>query len=356
MYIRLLQIRDFEDVSRYLTLVSAVERASERFGLLCAHTQYGPNIAQSKIIASSSALAELLGRPLQHEQVTALLEVRPLAPTNSLDAAIPGYADLLRLILDHSDEIPFLESQVKYFHSILLRHDGATASHRRMYRQQALTASWWSDWGLDEAPKAGVAAAEMPRLVQWTQQVLSDGSVPALIAIAVFLYRFLVLRPFVTGNGRLAMALAFFLLDRSGYKHVRYTSIETLISERQADCAEALRQSQHAAGDREDATPWVFLFLNLVAESTRRAMEAIPEPSTLQPKPEPELRLHPRHRQILQAMDEKRSAKIGDLLADLKIPRATLKRDLKDLVNAGYVTSEGIRKGTVYHAVRRPES
>jgi hypothetical protein len=48
-------------------------------------------------------------------------------------------------------------------------------------------------------------------------------------------------------------------------------------------------------------------------------------------------------------MRERKAAKIGDLLPVLATPRATLKKDLRALVDAGYLVSEGVRKGTVYH-------
>jgi Fic family protein len=168
--------------------------------------------------------------------------------------------------------------------------------------------------------------------------MLEAGEFHPLLAIGTFLARFLWLRPFAAGNRRLGFALAVYLLDSYGYTHVRQASLEEVLDERREAGAEALRE---ASGEREDATAWVHFLLDAVSESQRRALERLAGGTTP--------RLTPRLSRLLDAMRERRAAKIGDLLPVLQTPRATLKKDLRALVDAGYLVSEGVRKGTVYH-------
>jgi Fic family protein len=145
------------------------------------------------------------------------------------------------------------------------------------------------------------------------------------------------LRPFAVGNNRLALALGGYLLDLYGYNHVRSAPIEEVVAERRDELEIAL---DAAGGDWEDATSWVHAFVEVVCEAEQRVLDgaAGPEPA----------RLSPRLGRLLDLMKERRAAKIGDLLPVLETPRATLKKDLKALVEAGYLTTEGVRKGTVY--------
>jgi hypothetical protein len=147
-------------------------------------------------------------------------------------------------------------------------------------------------------------------------------------------------------RGRLGLALAVYLLDSYGYGHVRQASLEEVLDERRDDGTAALGE---ACGEREDATAWVHFLLDAVAESQRRGLDRC--------SAGPSMRLTPRQSRLLDAMRERRAAKIGDLLPILETPRATLKKDLRALVDAGLLVSEGVRKGTVYHlatVVRNP--
>jgi len=316
VYLRLLQIRDIDDVNGYLALVARAERMR---GQLDAIAGSGSGIAPDLVGRATAAALRLSDR-------------------ESDGAAEEGYGDVLRLVMGHSGEVPFAESQIKYFHSLLLRHDPTAAGHRRQYRSADVPPTGGGAWATSEAHAADKAAAEMPRLVSWTRETIETEALHPLMTIGLFLGRFLCLRPFAAGNTRLALALAVYLLDSYGYGHVRHASLEEVFDERREAGAAALAE---AAGEREDATAWVRFVVDAVCESERRALERLAPGSVL--------RLTPRQTRVLEAMHERRAAKIGDLLPVLDTPRATLKKDLRALVDAGYLVSEGVRKGTVYH-------
>lgn len=319
MYLRLLQIRDIADVNGYVGLVARAERQR---GRLEAARDSGSNVAQDRAGRAARAAIRLAG----------LDENAP-----GREAAERGYADVIRLVMDHAGEIPFIESQIKYFHSQLFRHD-PEATHRRQYRREGMEPDG-AAWGLPAAPPADTVPQEMARLVSWTREVLESEQLHPLLAIATFLYRFLWLRPFADGNARLALALAAYLLDLYGYDHLRGVPVEEIFAERREALVEALRTA--SAEEREDATPWVHFFVDTVCAAQERAIE--------QPDPEPPPRLSPRHSRLLDVMRERKAAKIGDLLPLVDTPRATLKKDLRALVDAGHITTEGVRKGTVYY-------
>jgi Fic family protein len=295
---------------------------------------FGLDSAPDLIASSTAASLRLSGWNVADEEIAArLLKTFELDETSDYEAACRGYAELLRLIMARCDEIPFLESQIKYFQSLLLKYDPA-ATHRRAYRRSELEIGPSESWGLDEAPSAERAAGEMARLVAWARDEIDAGEVPALLAIALFIYQFLRLRPFADGNGRLARALAVYLLIGAGHGYLRLASLEAALESRREECASAFRKSS------DDATPWVAFFLSLVAD-TQQVASAMLEARTA-PAPTP------RQERLLGALRERGAAKIGELIAATAIPRATAKKDLKGLVENRYVTASGVGKGTVY--------
>jgi Fic family protein len=196
------------------------------------------------------------------------------------------------------------------------------------------------DWGLPKAPPSEIAARETARLVAWARDELERGEVPSLIVVALFLREFVRLRPFADANGRLALVLAVYLLVRAGYTHLREVSLEAAIESRRDECAAALRRT---TGD--DVTPWIIFFLSIVAETQQMAKDAR---HCVNP-------LTPRQERLLASLRERGAAKIGDLIVAAAVPRATAKKDLRGLLETGFIVRSGTGKATVYRPGPRRE-
>jgi hypothetical protein len=298
----------------------------------------------------------------------------------------------------HAEDLPFSENQIKYLQSLIVRHDDGSVATRRRYRDAATAPASSGGWSVPAPVGALDIAEEMGRLVAWTREtleaglrenveagsaeilgaagggtfdgrreVVETGTVHPLVVVAVFLGRLLVVRPFASGTTRLAFVLSVYFLDRYGYHCVRMVPFEEVLDDLLPEGRLALAA---LAADPPDASPWVRFVLEAVVEAEKRALAlsegAMPVPAGPEPSagrnelaaaaPEPVARLHPRAERVLTAMRERRAAKIGDLLPALGIPRATLKKDLRVLVEAGHLVSHGARKGTVYYAVADPSA
>lgn len=319
------------DFKRLISRIGAVERARGRREASAKEQGYGHDMDTRHLVAATAAAMRMEGMDVDEARIGALVRDRT-QPETAAEAAALGYAELLKLILDRADEIPFIENQVKYFHSMLLRHDEAAAGHRRTYRRTDIDGRAAGAGALPPAPPADEAAKGASELVAWARAELEDPTAYPLVVVALFLYRFLVLRPFADGNGRLALALANYLLARHGLgAAASRTPVEVAVERRHAEWLEALRAN--------DAASWVALALETVAESLRdeneRGDAAAP-------------RINPRQERLLAALRGRGAAKIGELLVDVPMPRATAKKDLKGLVGAGYLATTGVGKGTVY--------
>ena len=274
--------------------------------------------------------------------------------------AVRGYAEVIRLFMAHGSDLPFAESQIKYLQSLLLRHDAESDGARRRYRDghrpPRVGGGWWATGPV--SPRQDIAG-EMAELVSWSRETLDSQALHPLLVCGLFLGRFMAIRPFAIGNTRLVFALAVYFLDRYGYSHVRVTPFEEVLDEGRESAAEALLA---LGGDRDDAGPWIRWFLAAVAASQDRALAVVAARPDIAPKDEavaPAVqvgaggleRLHPRAERILAAMRERGAAKIGELLPVVGAPRATVKKDLRALVDAGRLVTRGVRKGTVYYVV-----
>jgi Fic family protein len=339
VYVRLLQIRDMDDVSRFLSGVAACERLRGRLEHL------GPDAdSESRVLSESTTSAvRMSGFELEGGHVRTLLDQRPPLPSPGIEAAVIGYADLIRLVMAQGADIPFTESQIKYFHSQLLRWE--PTADRRRYRAEAPAGIW----GFGGGPSPAAVQSEMPRLVTWTQEQLAGDGLHPLLAIPVFLYRFLVLRPFAAANRRLAMVLAVFLLDKSGFRFVRRSSFEAAMERRRDEMLEAFRQVRASVDTREDVSPWIDVWFKVVLDCAER-VEAVPPRAVRRAVATPPPgRLTPRQLRILEVVQRMGGAKIGELLGELGLARATVKKDLRGLVDAGQLLAYGQRKGTIYY-------
>lgn len=343
MLLDLLGIRDDPDTARLLNAVRCVERALSRLDTVSGPDPFGSNIAPAAFARAVASSVRLSGIAVQTEDVAALLASESTESSPVAVAAARGIADALHAVLDRPGDLPLSESQLKYLQSLLLRHDAGAAAFRRQYRREGA-----------DAPSIPVSLA---KLIVWTKAQLDGDSepserLPASVVIATFAWRLFEIRPFAVGNGRLARTVVAQLLVQYGYGFQSVEPVEVTLEQRAAELKAAL--------DVRDAVGWIAVFLEALAASANAAADAIaassPQGESAGSVPAAMeaavcLPLTPRQERVLSAMHERGAAKIGDLLASLGIPRATLKKDLRALVDAGRLSSTGVRKGTVYRVL-----
>ena len=310
-----------------------IERARGALDVARERAQSGSNMDPAVLVRATAGALRSRGAEVSDDEIAALVTARASgADPGPHGAAALGYAELLKLVLLHSDEIPFIESQIKYFHSLALRHDRSAGAHLRRYRSPGGDGEARSR-AAGAPPPEGVPAA-MSALVLSARAALADARRHPLVVSAEFLGEFLRIRPFEDGNWRIALALADYLLLARGYDHIRLAPFEPAIADRSVALAAALR-----AGDAgRDA--WVGHFLDAVAASQREALGA----GAARARP----RINARQERILAIVAERGAAKIGDILAVTGWPRATTKKDLRELADARLIVAAGVRKGTVY--------
>lgn len=341
MLLELLRIRDDADAGRLLTAVRSVERSLSRLEAAPNLDSFGSHMAPTVLAQSVASSVRLSGIAVETADVAALLAGEQTVGNPTAMAVSRGVADALHAVLDRPGDLPLSESQLKYLQSLILRHDAAAAAFRRQYRR--------------EGADAGSIPANLGALISWSKEQLEgvpepSERLPAYVVIAAFAWRLLDIRPFAVGNSRLARTVVAQFLVQYGYTFQLVAPIELAL--------EARTNLLKAAFDSGDAVGWVAVFLDAFSEAAANAADGLTttgeSPATVASREAESILLTPRQERVLAAMRERGAAKIGDLLLVLGIPRATLKKDLRELVGSGRLSSTGVRKGTVYRVL--PES
>ena len=284
-------------IQQYLSQIDGVNKAWEVAGSLSP--QFLSKLETNTIVSSTGASTRIEGSKLSDDQVERFLRqksirklvVQPQVDRNKSDLhlvtrdeqEVAGYLEMLSKIFQDYNEIELSELTIKQAHSILLKHSIKDDKHRGAYKTQSnQVVALESDGSIagiifdpstpEETPR------EMKDLVEWTLEALQNKLIHPLIIIANFVFEFLSIHPFKDGNGRISRILTNLLLLQNGYSFTRYISNERLIEKTKVEYYMALRKTTNTwKTDKEDLTPWLFYFLEILQKQADLALDLAKE-------------------------------------------------------------------------------
>ncbi len=179
--------------------------------------------------------------------------------------------------------------------------------------------------------------AKIDKLLGWHELEVRSAETHPVLAAGVFTLGFLSASPFDGGNGRMAR-----LLERAGYAHVRYSSLERIFEETHLEFLDAQDASATRlwSGDAQ-LKPWLDYFLQSLELQLERVERVLDRERQA-------VRLSPLQRLILDIVAEHGEAETALLLEATGANRNTLKDNMRKLVDAGLVERLGQRRGTRY--------
>ncbi len=306
-------------------------------------------------VESVGSSTRIEGVQMTNAQIDALLSGLDIRAFRSRDEEeVAGYADLMETVFQSWEDLPLTENHVKQLHGILLRHSGKDARHqdarhRGHYKTLPNSVEAFGPDGQSlgvvfETVSPFATPFAMTELVSWTRDALEARVLHPLLAIGIFVVRFLAIHPFGDGNGRLSRALTTLLLLRAGYAYVPYSSLESVIEDTKEAYYRALRLTQ-ASQNAEAGTnwePWLRYFLTaLHAQKSRLeaklAREGVMEGSL------PALSV-----QILEMARQRGRVQMADVLAATGQARGTIRNRLNELVARGLLARHGQGPATWY--------
>jgi Fic family protein len=228
-------------------------------------------IARIQSVEASNAIENVTAPP---RRLRELVEQKT-TPRNRSEAEIAGYRSVLDLIHSSALDIPFRSGVVEQLHRDLYQFTGVRAGRWKQVDNQIT----------EEFPDGTVAVrfrtvsafetpAAMDELHDRLVAAWAADEYHRLLLTGAYVLDFLVIHPFLDGNGRMARLLALLLLYQSGYEVGRFVSIERLIESTRETYYDALAASTTGWHEGEhDLEPWLSYFLGVLARAYRNFEE-----------------------------------------------------------------------------------
>ncbi|PIP34471.1 cell filamentation protein Fic [Candidatus Falkowbacteria bacterium CG23_combo_of_CG06-09_8_20_14_all_41_10] len=305
-------------------------------------------LKRSVIVTSSGASTRIEGARLTDEEVEKLLKGLKIKKLVTRDEQeVVGYAELLTNVFDSYKTLALSESTIKHFHSELLKYSEKDIRHRGEYkfgsnRVEAKDASGNLVGVLFDPTPPHLVKKEMNELLEVASTLLSQKEIHPLIIIGNFIFEFLSIHPFQDGNGRTSRVLTNLLLLQSGYEYIPYISHEKLIEDNKDEYYLALNKSQKTwKMDREDISPWLLFFLNILLKQTQLAIGLLSKKSI-------ENLLSAKQLAVWDYFNECDIVTPKNLRDDLKIAVPTITQILNKLLEMNKIERMGEGRATRY--------
>ena len=308
--------------------------------------------------------AELEGEHYNQDAVRSSIARRLGLPTAGLPSPPRSVDGLVDILLDATDtNSPDLSSErLKAWQAALFPtgRSGLRAIEVGQWRTEAMqivSGRAGKEKIHYEAPPADQIVHEMQRFLEWWQNSHPDqDNTDPVIRAGIAHYWFVAIHPFADGNGRIARALSDMALAQSDGAVKRCYSLSSTIMENRDEYYSVLENTSNGQGD---ITEWLAWFLDCIELSLKRSKATIEKVLGLAHfwHHISDISLNERQIKVVKKLLEAGEGGFeGGLTAKkyqgmVKGSRATLTRDLADLVNKGILTLTGERKAARYHLI-----
>jgi Fic family protein len=280
------------------------------------------------------------------ERLLANLNITSFATRDEQEVA--GYAEVMELVFNAWQDIPFTENHIRQLHRDLLAYSEKDERHRGSYKTAANSVAAFDVDGRQigivfETATPFDTPRLMGELLAWLKETRDTGRLHPLLVVGVFTVVFLEIHPFQDGNGRLSRILTTLLLLQAGYGYVPYSSLESVIEYSKESYYLALRQTQGTIRtEAPNWQPWLTFLLRALQQQKRRLASKV-EREKLVLAALPELAV-----QILDYAHDHGRVTIGDIVHSSGSNRNTLKGHFRRLVEQGHLVRHGTGKGSWY--------
>mgnify|MGYP000954764190 CR=1 FL=1 len=300
-------------------------------------------------IESIGSSTRIEGSKLSDKKVEELLANLQIQKFDHRDEQeVAGYAEVMNTIFENYEEIPLTENYIRQLHKELLKHSNKDYRHRGEYKKHSNQVEAFDHQGKSVGIIFVTASpfdtpSRMEHLIKWTNKELASGKIHCLLIIAVFVVEFLAIHPFQDGNGRLSRVLTTYLLLKTGYTYVPYSSLEAIVEHNKEKYYLSLRQTQGTLeSDTPDWQPWITFFLKAL-KNQKQKLEAKLEREYLLLG-----QLAPLSQTILELVVSRGQITISEIVTTSAANRNTVKKHLENLVQNGQIKKHGVGKGTYY--------
>lgn len=170
------------------------------------------------------------------------------------------------------------------------------------------------------------------------------GKIDSIILAGLFHRQYVIIHPFMDGNGRTARLLTTAILGKAGLDLFEIFSFENYYNQNITRYFKAvgLEGDYYELKNSIDFTHWLEYFADGILDELRRIRKTLPE--TMPPPP----RLEPHHKQILDYINEYGSITQREYGSISNRSLAARKLDFEKLLDLELIESKGTGRGTYY--------
>lgn len=170
------------------------------------------------------------------------------------------------------------------------------------------------------------------------------GKIDSIILAGLFHRQYVIIHPFMDGNGRTARLLTTAILGKAGLDLFEIFSFENYYNQKITRYFKAvgLEGDYYELKDSIDFTHWLEYFADGILDELRRIRKTLPE--TTPPPP----RLEPHHKQILDYISKNGSITQREYGSITTRSLAARKLDFEKLLDLDLIESKGTGRGTYY--------
>lgn len=170
------------------------------------------------------------------------------------------------------------------------------------------------------------------------------GKIDPVILAGLFHRQSVIIHPFMDGNGRTTRILTTAILGKAGLDLFEIFSFENYYNQKITRYFKAvgLEGDYYELEGTIDFTKWLEYFADGILDELRRVRKALPD--SLEPQP----RLEPHHRQILEYIKEHGSITQREYAAISSRSLASRKLDFEKLLDLDFIYAKGTGRGRYY--------
>ena len=337
------QIREQKWDSDILGYIAAIYKEAGKQGqYLKQRPEELEKLVQIAKVQSTEASNAIEGIVTTNTRIKQLVEEKT-TPRNRDEQEIAGYRDVLNVIHESFDVIPFSRNYILQLHKIMYSHMNNPIAGQTKNVQNYISAAYPD--GHTEilfAPRASFKTPEaLDRICEEYNRVIGNMEVEPLIAIPVFIHDFLCIHPFNDGNGRMSRLLTTLLLYQNGFYVGKYISLESKIAQAKDLYYDALNRSQagwHEGG--EDTIPFIKYLLGTILAAYKDFEDRFSIVETKLPA------IDMVRKAVQNKIGRFNKQDIRELCPSLSI--SSIEGSLRKLVKSGELKREGAGKATCY--------
>lgn len=192
-------------------------------------------------------------------------------------------------------------------------------------------------------PDHGDVPALIDDLIQYVKT--STSVIDPLILAGIFHKQFVLIHPFMDGNGRTTRLATKALLANMGLNTLKLFSFENYYNQNVTKYFSLVGETGNYYDliDQVDFTPWLEYFIDGLIDELLRISALLPQVSQ-----SPETELLADHQRLLEFISQKGFATDADYATLTKRAKATRTLDFQKLIDLGLITRQGMGKNTHY--------